>query len=425
MLNTLRATWALLLGIALLMLGHGLQGTLLSVRATADGFATATTGVVMSGYFLGLIAGSLLTPLLVARVGHVRVFAAFASIASTSVLIHALLVEPVTWFLMRFLTGVCFCSAYIVAESWLNEKASNENRGRLFAVYMVVQLGCVALGQFLLNLADPGGYPLFVLVSVLVSLAVVPILLSASPAPPIAPRRMVGLRHLYRVSPLGLVGVGAIGLSQAALYAMGPVYARGIGLSLAGISTFMAVAILGGVALQWPVGRLSDRFDRRTVITAVTLLAGTTLLLALPSEGGRPAWLMALFFLFGGLSLPLYSLCVAHINDNLAPEQMVGASSALLLANGLGCALGPSLAAFAMTGLGPAGFVLFLAAVHLALGLFALWRMTRRAAVPLAAQGPTILMPAVTTPVGTAVAQAESRAQRSEAAPESRPPLAA
>jgi MFS family permease len=424
MLNALRSTWALLLGIGLLMLGHGLQGTLLSVRATADGFATATTGIVMSGYFTGLIAGSLLTPVLVARVGHVRVFGALASIASTAVLIHALYVHPLVWFLMRFVTGICFCAAFIVAESWLNEKASNANRGQVFAIYMVVQLGGVALGQFLLNLADPEGYPLFVLVSVLVSLAVVPILLSASPAPPIVPRTAVGLVDLFRVSPLGVVGIVAIGLTQAALYAMGPVYARTSGLSLAGISTFMATAILGGVVLQWPVGRLSDLFDRRTVITAVTMLAGIVVAGALFIGGGSPVLLMVLFFLFGGLSLPLYSLCVAHINDFLAPAQMVGASSALLLANGLGAAFGPSLAAFTMSGVGAAGFPLFLAAAHLAVGGFALWRMTRRAAPPLEAQGRAILLPAAPSPVATAVAQRESLAQRAEAAPALRPEAA-
>jgi len=378
----LRATWPLLLGIALMMLGNGLQGTLLGVRASLEGFEPAVTGLVMSGYYVGLLLGSLVTPGQVARVGHVRVFAALLSLGSTGVLFHALLVEPVAWFAARVLTGYCFAGAFIVAESWLNGAASNENRGTLLSLYMVVQLGGLALGQFLLNLADPRGFALFMLVSVLVSVAAVPMLLTAGPAPAIRARKGVGFRELYRLSPLGVVGVVGVGFSNSALYAMGPVYAEAEGLSVASISGFMAAVIAGGFLLQWPAGTLSDLFDRRRVIAATTLLAALAAASSLALDRPPPAWwLFAQFFVVGGLVLPMYALCAAHTNDFLSKEQMVGASSALLLSYCLGAVLGPTLAAASMQALGPAGYPLFLAAVHGGIGAFALWRMTRRPTV--------------------------------------------
>lgn len=407
----LRQTWPLLLGVAILMLGHGLQGTLLGVRANLARFSTATTGVVMSGYYVGLLLGSLSAPGLVARVGHVRVFAALLSLASAAVLLHALLVEPAAWFAMRLLTGYCFAGAFIVAESWLNGAASNATRGRLLSLYMVVQLGSLAVGQFLLNLADPSGFALFVLVSVLISVAAVPMLLTAAATPPLAAARDIGLRQLYRLSPLGVVGIVGIGMGQGGLYGMGPVYAAEQHLSLPAISTFMAAIVLGGVAFQIPIGRASDRLDRRRVIAAVALL---TALAALPAvllpEQPAPA-LFAGFFVVGGLTLPLYAVCVAHTNDFLAPEQMVGASGALILAYGLGAAVGPTLAASAMQVLGPRGLPLFLAATHALIGLFALYRMTRRPPVPAEARGPFQPLPnpsAVVTPLSQEAARSTS-----------------
>jgi MFS family permease len=408
MVDILRTTWALLLGIAVLMLGHGLQGTLLGVRANLAEFSTAVTGVVMSGYYLGLLLGSLFAPGLVARVGHVRVFAALLSLASVAVLLHALFVEPVSWFLMRLLTGYCFSGAFIVAESWLNGTASNETRGRLLSIYMVVQMGGLAAGQFLLNLADPGGFALFVLVSVLISVAAVPMLLTASAAPAVTSPRDIGLLDLYRLSPLGVVGIVGVGLAHSGLYAMGPVFATEEGLSLAAISTFMAAIVLGGVVFQIPVGRISDRFDRRWVITAVALLTAVAALPFAILPTSQPGLLFGGFFLVGGLTLPLYALCVAHTNDFLSPEQMVGASGALVLAYGLGATLGPTLTATAMQVTGPSGFPLFLTAMHAAIGLFALYRMTRRPSVPAEARGPFMPLPNP-SPVVTPLAQESLR----------------
>lgn len=410
MLAALRQTWALMLGIALLMLGHGLQGTLLGLRANLEAFQPATTGIVMSGYYVGLLVGSLRVPMLVARVGHVRVFAALLSLGSTAILFQAMFVEPVAWFLMRFLTGYCFAGAFIVAESWLNGSATNETRGSLLSLYMVVQMGFMAGGQFLLNLADPRGFDLFILVSVLISVAAVPMLLTAVAAPTVTTPRRMGLLGLYRLSPLGVVGIAGIGAANSGLFAMGPVFADQEGLSVAAISVFMAAVILGGVLFQVPIGRLSDRVDRRWVIAAAALL---TAVVALPPVlfPGLPAWtLFPGFFLLGGLSLPLYAVCVAHTNDYLSPEQMVGASSALILAYGIGAAAGPTVTAFVMQLLGPPGYPIVQAVLHNTIGLFALYRMTRRAAAPYEERSVYMTLP-TPSPVATSLAQEEARAQ--------------
>ena len=396
-LVVLRSSWSLLVGIALMMLGHGLQGTLLGVRATLEGFPTAVTGIVMSGYYAGLLVGSFATPPLVARVGHVRVFGALVGLASTSILFQALFVVPWVWFLGRLLTGLCFAGAFICAESWLNGAADNENRGRVLAVYMVIQLAAYAGGQFLLDLADPRGVSLFITVAVLISVASVPMLLTATHAPAIRTPRPVGLGELYRASPLGVVGIVGVGFSQSALYAIGPVYAQGEGLSLPAISTFMAIFVLGGVLLQWPLARLSDRLDRRQVIAGITLIASLVALGSLWLNNPPTAVLFAQFFVIGGLVLPMYAVCAAHTNDFLEPQQMVGASSAILVAYGLGAALGPTLVSLVMTGMGPIGFLAFIAAVHGIIGAFALFRMTRRPTVPVDARSPVAALASTPT----------------------------
>jgi MFS family permease len=418
--SILRQTWALLIGIAILMLGHGLQGTLLGLRANLEAFPAAVTGLVMSGYYIGLLVGSLRVPKLVARVGHVRVFAALLSLGSTAILFHALFVEPVAWFFMRLLTGYCFAGAFIVAESWLNGSASNETRGRLLSLYMVVQMGGMAAGQFLLNLADPRGFDLFILISVLISIAAVPMLLTAVATPPVTSPRDIGLRGLYRISPLGVVGIVGVGVAHSGLYSMAPVFANDVGLSVAAISTFVACVITGGVVFQVPIGRVSDVLDRRWVITAVALL---TAIAALPPAlyTDLPTYtLFPGFFLVGGLSLPLYALCVAHTNDFLSPEQMVGASSALILAYGLGAAVGPTLTALTMQALGPLGFPLFLAVVHAAIGLFALYRMTRRSTVPAEERATYMVLP-TPSPVVTSLAQESASLQPEPAAATPKP----
>ena len=408
MLAVVAASWALFLGIGLIMLGNGLQASLLGVRAELEGFPTVVTGLVMTGFYIGFLAGSTLGPRLVRRVGHIRVFAALASLASTAVLIHAIMVDPVSWTAMRLVTGFCYAGLYVVAESWLNDRATNETRGQLLSVYMVVMFSGMAGGQLLLNLADPGSFELFILASVLVSLALVPILLTVSPAPEIGVPASIGLGGLYRVSPLGVIGCLGTGMAHGALFGMGAVYAKTTGLSVVEVSLFMAAAILGGVVLQWPIGRLSDRFDRRRVMTVVTFVAASTAMAATVMTGPFgpeiPIWgLLLLMAVFGGMTLPMYSLSIAHTNDFLEPEQMIAASGGLVLAGGIGAIFGPITVAGVMSFMGPAGFFWSLGAIHAAIGAFAIYRMTRRAAVPVEEQGAFVSVPPPASPIAAAL----------------------
>jgi len=384
------STWPLLLGMGVLMLGAGLQSTLLGLRATLEGFPTSVTGLVMSCYYVGYLLGTITAPRLLRQVGHIRVFATLAAVAAAAILVQATWVHPVPWGAMRLVSGLCFAGIYVVAESWLNDRASRANRGRLLAIYMVVLYVGLGAAQFLLVASSPSTPTPFMLVSVLISLAVVPIAVSAQQTPPFAIPSKVRYRDLYRDSPIGVVAVSVSGMISAIVFSMGPVYARLSGLSTSGIATFMAVSILAGVLTQYPVGRLSDRMDRRTVIAAVCVLAcvvalAATLFRTLP----RPL-LLILAGLFSGFALTLYSLAVSHVNDKLEPAQMVAASSALLLLNGAAAAIGPTLAGSLIAAFGPPAYFATLAALTGALTLYDLWRKYRRRPVPLAQKGPFI-----------------------------------
>jgi MFS family permease len=372
------ASGALFLGIGLLMLGNGLQGTLLGVRAEVERFPTGATGLVMSSYYLGFLGGSLLVPRALARVGHIRVFAALTSLASSVVLLHALFVHPASWMVMRLVSGTCMAGLFVVAESWLNDRATNTTRGALLSIYMVVQMGAMGAGQFLLTAGEPASFELFVLVSVLVSLAAVPIALSVKPGPRFHELAHVSVAKVFRAAPLGIVGTVGVGLSHGAIFGMGAVYARSLGLSIPQISVFMAATIFGGVVLQAPIGHVSDRTDRRRVIVLVGLAAAG--LAVVGAQAAAPGvGLLVLMAALGGMTIPLYSLCIAHANDYLAPSEMVAASGSLILANGVGAVLGPFGASMAMSLLGPGGFFWTLAAVHALVACYALYRITRRA----------------------------------------------
>lgn len=372
------AIWALLVGIALLMLGTGLQGSLLGLRASLEGFSTTTVGIVMSSYYLGYLLGSMRAPRLVSSVGHIRVFAAFASIASSTVLLHSLLIEPFGWTLIRIVSGFCMAGLFVVAESWLNEGATNETRGSLLSIYMVVVYGGMGAGQLLLNAADPGGFELFIITSVLVSVALVPAALSVRSAPVVPSPSHVTLGQVFRAAPLGVVGSVLAGTASGALFGVGVVYARLAGLTLGQTSVFMLVAILGGAALQWPVGVVSDRVDRRTVIVVVAAAAAAVCLVG--TTGPHGSVLLVVVGALGALSMPLYPLCNAHANDYIDADARVGAGGRLVLASGLGAIAGPFLASSAMESLGEAGFFWFLALVHVLVAAYAAWRISRRRA---------------------------------------------
>ncbi|MEP6884722.1 MAG: MFS transporter [Gammaproteobacteria bacterium] len=389
-LSAITSTWPLLLGMGVLMLGAGLQGSLLGLRATLEGFPAPVTGIIMSCYYVGYVLGTFIAPTLLRQVGHIRVFAALAAIASVAVLVQGGFVNPVTWGAMRLISGLCFAGIYVVAESWINDRASRANRGRLFAVYMLVLYGGLGAAQFLLVVSSPLSPIPFMLVSVLISLALVPIVLSAQAVPERAQPRKVHLPELYRNSPLGVVGVTVSGMISAIIFSMGPVYARLRGMETSGVATFMAVTILAAVVTQYPVGRLSDRMDRRTVIAVVctlaTMVAGSIVVFP---DMPHLAFL-ALSALFGGLVLTLYSLSVSHVNDKLEPAQMVAASSALLLINGVSAAFGPILLGSLISAYGPSAYFGTLATLTGALAIYDLWRKSRRTPVPPSQKGPFI-----------------------------------
>jgi MFS family permease len=389
-LNLVSTTWPLFLGMGVLMLGAGLQSTLLGLRATLEGFPTVVTGVIMSCYYVGYLLGTLIAPRLLRQVGHIRVFAALAAIASVAVLVQGCFVQPLTWGAMRLISGLCFAGIYVVAESWLNDRATRANRGRLFAVYMLVLYGGLGMAQFLLVLSDPRTPIPFMLVSVLISLAMVPIVISAQQLPEHAAPRKVRLLDLYRNSPLGVVAVTVSGLISAIIFSMGPVYARLSGLNTSNVATFMAVSILAAVVTQYPVGRLSDRVDRRTVIAGVCTLAAIVAgsIVAFP-DMPHGIFLM-LAALFSGFVLTLYSLSVSHVNDKLEPAQMVASSSTLLLLNGSAAAIGPMLSGSLMTAFGPRAYFATLASLTGALAIYDLWRKSRRQPVPPSQKGPFI-----------------------------------
>jgi len=379
----LTSSWAILLGFGILMLGDGLQGTLLAVRADLEGFSATLTGLVMSTFYLGFLLGSIMTPRITVRVGHIRVFAAFAALSSAAILVHALFVTLPVWIAMRLLSGFCFAGLYIVAESWLNDRASNETRGKLLSLYMVVTYIGVGAGQLLLNLADPFDFELFILVSILISLAVVPLLLSAGSSPKFHDSVRISLLQLYRLTPLGLVSMFAVGMVTATLFALGPVYAQRIGLDIRDTSYFMSAAVVGTVLAQGSIGALSDRFDRRRVLTLVTILTAISAAVCIPAEQVSTVALFFAIALFGGLAFPLYSICIAYTNDHLKPNQMIAASGALVLVGGLGAVTGPLLFAALMDYFGNQALFWSIAAVHGLTGLFAIFRMVSSSPVPL------------------------------------------
>ena len=389
-LSVIAASAPLLLGMGILMLGAGLQSTLLGLRATLEGYPPGVTGLVMSSYYVGYLVGTRIAPRLMQKVGHVRVFAALAAVASAAVLVQGCFVNPPVWGAMRLLSGVCFAGIYVVAESWLNNRASKENRGRLFAVYMLVLYVGLGAAQFLILLASPRSATPFMLVSILISLALVPIVASAHQVPGRDAPSRVRFRELYRNSPLGVVAVAVSGLVSSTIFSMGPVYARLSGLQDSHLAAFMALSILAAVVTQYPVGRLSDRTDRRTVIAGVcviaTLVAAT--IVAFPQVSR--ALFLILTAIFSGSALTLYSLSVSHVNDKLDSSQLVAASSALLLLNGTSAAVGPVMAGALMSAFGPRAYFATLGALTGLLLLYDIWRKTRRGPVSPALKAPFV-----------------------------------
>ena len=316
MLNVLTTSWALLLGMLLLLVGNGLQGTLLGIRGGLEGYGAETMAFVMSGYYVGFLFGSRRATAMIARVGHVRVFAALASTISSAFILYAAAPDVVVWTLMRFIVGFCFAGVYVVAESWLNNAATNENRGQTLSLYMIVQMVGIISAQFILTLADPAGYIPFIIMSVLVSISFLPILLTTGSAPAFQTTKRMSLGRLFGVSPLGCVGTFLLGGVYAGIFAMSSVFGTAKGLSVAQISAFVAAIYTGGLVFQFPIGWFSDRMDRRRLILLLTA-AGAVVTLGGAMLSDRYAAVLALGFLIGGVANPLYALIIAYTNDFL------------------------------------------------------------------------------------------------------------
>ena len=379
MLKVLTHSWPLLMGVMLLMVGNGIQGTLLGIRGNLEGFTTYQLSYVMAAYFLGFLFGSWAAPKLIRQVGHVRVFAALGSLISAILVIYPVYPDWVVWTLLRVLAGFCFSGIYITAESWINNTASNDTRGQALSAYMIVQMIGIIASQVLLNLPDPSGFALFILPSVLVSLAFMPILLAPTPAPAFDSTRRLSFRRLFAISPLGCAGMILTGGVFSAMFGMASVWGAQEGLTVSQISVFVGAMYVGGLVLQYPIGWASDRMDRRTLIMGLSA-ASTVAMLAAALLPLPFAAMVAIAMILGGITNPVYALLIAHTNDFLPREQMAGASAGLIFLNGLGAVFGPTATGWMMEQVGPSGFFLFIAMLYALLAAYALYRMTRRAA---------------------------------------------
>lgn len=398
--------WVLLASAALLCLGHGLNGSLVSLAADQAQFSTSTTGLVMAGYSAGMLLSTFAAPRLVKSVGHVRTFGGLASIVSTVVLLFPLWANPVFWFLLRIVTGLCVSGMYIVCESWLNAASTNRNRGQMLSLYMIVTYGALGLGQLLLNISDTSGYVRFIVVSCLLSMSLVPLILVPSEQPSVEGAKSVRIADIWHASPLAVVGVIGCGLGQSAFFALGVIFGLAMGLPLVWVSIMMALPPFGVILSQYPIGWVSDRIDRRTII--MLLAFASTVVPALILAGGYyVTWFMliTLMTLFGIVSLPVYSLVIAHANDHLRKEQVLGASAKLVLLYGVGSIIGPVLAGALMSEIGKAGFLIFMIAVNGLLALFAFWRNWRHPDHVKAQSRDVIAVSPVSTPTNPPLLQ--------------------
>lgn len=379
---------ALLLAVALLLTGNGLLGTLIPVRAQIEAFSTFTIGLLGSTYFLGFAAGCIYGPYLVHRVGHIRTFTAMASIVSAVTLGQGLIALPLPWSIMRVITGFCFAVLYIVIESWLNERSTNETRGRVLSAYLIITLTVVTVGQFMIMLADPGGLTLFTLVSILVSVAVVPVALSGAAAPQPIETFRIRFAKLFRTSPIAFTGCLGVGLANGAFWTLAPVFVERSGFGIPAVAMFMSATVLGGAAGQWPVGRFSDKMNRGLLIVIMSACAAALGVAVIVSSSASLPWLLAAAAGWGAFSFPLYAVTVAQANDRALSTEFVETSGGLLLTYAAGAVIGPLAATGFMDILKPGGLYAFTAATHLLVVGFAYWQLQRERPVPEEAQIP-------------------------------------
>ncbi|MCB5409377.1 MFS transporter [Pseudogemmobacter faecipullorum] len=416
MLRVIYTTWPLLLGVLLLMVGNGVQGTLLGIRGTLESFGPFQLSVVMSAYFAGFLLGSRLVPEMLRHVGHIRVFAALGSLISAILVLYPLLLDWQVWALMRIVIGFGFSGIYITAESWLNSISTNENRGQALSAYMIVQMVGIVTAQGLIAYGDPLGYDLFIIPSVMVSFAFLPLLLATFPTPSFESGERLGFRELYKISPLGCVGMFLIGGIFSSMFGMASVWGTLSLLTVKEIALFSSALYIGGLIMQYPIGKLSDRVDRRKVMLWLSVIAALVMLVA--TVFSLPFWaLLIVAALLGGITYPVYGLLIAYTNDYLSKEQMAAASAGLLFINGIGSIFGPLITGWMMGVIGTRSFFLFNGALYAMLAGYAAWRMTRRA-TPLATGVFVRLSPTASAVASVAVVESAAEINPSPENPE-------
>ena len=387
----LKNSWALFAGYFVLTIAHGFQGNLLGVRSILEDFNFIAVGAIMSGYFVGYFAGANTIPRLVGKVGHIRVFAAFASMASLSILIHAVFVNPIVWTFGRFITGFSIVSIFIVMESWLNDRANNRTRGQLLSIYMFITLIGFSLGNLLLNFSSPEKYEPFILISLMLSFALIPILLTKRKAPKFKKLGHIDIKGLYKTSPLGTISMFCTGIIHSALFSLGAVYAASMNFTIFEISLLLFMVTISGGIFQWPIGYYSDRSDRRIIIIFCTFFAAIFCLLSIYASGTslENMYLASsigidkiMFFvyvtLYAGMAIPLFTLNLAYVNDYIPKEKFVAAGGGMQIIFGMGAMIGPFLCSLLMNRYGTNGFFVHLLFFHLVIGFFGMYRITKR-----------------------------------------------
>jgi MFS family permease len=406
--KVLKNSWALFLGMGCIMMAYGFQGSLLGVRAVQEEFSLTSTGFMMSGYFIGYFIGAATIPNVISRVGHIRVFAAFASLASLVILVHSIMIHPLIWFLLRVLTGISMVCIYTVAESWLNDRSNNKNRGSVLSIYMVVLYGSMGIGMFLLNFSSPRNFQPFILISVITSAALIPILLTKKKPPTFKKIKAMNLKNLYEASPFGMISSLFYGTIQSALFTLLAVYATSMNFNILEISIVTFLLAISGSIAQLPVGKLSDIYDRRKVIiystfgaaifSIITIIVSRQMYLP-DGLATSKTWFYIFFILFSFCSLPMFSLILAHTNDYISKDKFVAAGAGLQFAFGLGAMSGPFLCSIFMDLVGPNGFFIFLFFFHSIIGIFGVYRMKIRPTIDNP-DSQFVAMPQTITPAG-------------------------
>lgn len=392
MIKIIRAHFSLLAATAILLLGSGLLGTLVALRAGAESFSQSMIGLIMSGFFMGYVIGSYLCPHVIRNFGHIRSFSVFAALGCVSVLLHGLIIDPVVWLILRIITGVCMLSMYLVIESWINSVSTSTTRGRVFSIYMAINLLALGASQYLLLIYDIKSLAPFALIALFFSLALVPIALTPITQPTDVETGQLGLKHLYKTSPLASFGALLSGMVNGAFWGMGPVYALSAGFGVNGIALFMSGVIFGGSLLQWPLGHISDRHDRRLVILGVSVMASISAIVVFYIINTHQLPGLLASFIFGGCAFSIYSLSMSHANDNIAPADVLETSRGLLLLNGIGATIGPFTAGLLMGWFGAEMLMLYFAGLMLLLASLALMRRFIGTPISTSEQGDFVIM---------------------------------